>query len=122
MQKGLRQRTRVGVSLGSVLILVSSWTLAQTSSLPVWQEGYLDIHHISTGSGNAAFFIFPDGTSMILDVGEVDRVARMSRPNPLKSSPRLPHDTISAAQCIASYIKQVLPTAEKIDYVIISAP
>lgn len=119
MQK-FKQRKWVGVSLGSFLILVRALALAQISSLPVWQEGNLDIHHISTGSGNASFFIFPDGTTMILDVGEVDRVARMSRPNPLKASPRLPHDSISAAQCIASYIKQVLPSAEKIDYGLIT--
>lgn len=29
--------------------------------LPEWQAGYLDIHQISTGRGNAAYLIFPDG-------------------------------------------------------------
>ena len=28
--------------------------------LPEWQAGYLDIHQISTGRGNAAYLIFPD--------------------------------------------------------------
>ena len=27
--------------------------------LPEWQAGYLDIHQISTGRGNAAYLIFP---------------------------------------------------------------
>jgi hypothetical protein len=27
---------------------------------PRWREGYLDIHQIVTGRGNAAFSIFPD--------------------------------------------------------------
>jgi len=43
--------------------------------LPAWQEGYLDIHHINTGHGDAAFYIFPDGTTMLLDVGEMDPTA-----------------------------------------------
>jgi hypothetical protein len=30
-----------------------------------WKEGYLDIHQISTGRGNAAFMILPDGTTMV---------------------------------------------------------
>ena len=33
--------------------------------LPEWQAGYLDIHQISTGRGNAAYLIFPDGTTML---------------------------------------------------------
>ena len=28
--------------------------------LPEWQAGYLDIHQISTGRGNAAYLIFPE--------------------------------------------------------------
>lgn len=120
MRKGFKQRTLVGTSLTAVFVLLSSLIFAQATPLPPWQEGYLDIHHISTGSGNATFFIFPDGTSMILDAGDVDRIARMSRPNPLKASPRLPHDSISAAQCIASYIKQVLPDVRKIEYGVIT--
>ena len=39
--------------------------------LPEWQAGYLDIHQISTGRGNAAYLIFPDGTTMLLDAGDL---------------------------------------------------
>ena len=39
--------------------------------LPLWQEGWLDIHAISTGRGECTFFMMPDGTSMIIDAGEV---------------------------------------------------
>lgn len=38
--------------------------------LPDWEDGILDIHHISTGRGDAAFMIFPDGTTMLVDAGE----------------------------------------------------
>ena len=34
-----------------------------------WSGGHLDIHHISTGRGNATFFILPDGTSLLVDAG-----------------------------------------------------
>ena len=46
--------------------------------LPRWQRGMLDIHQINTGTGDAAFFIFPDGTTMLLDAAGVNRAA--SRP------------------------------------------
>jgi hypothetical protein len=37
--------------------------------LPAWQPGWLDIHHIATGRGNASFVQFPDGTSLLVDAG-----------------------------------------------------
>ena len=40
---------------------------AQTGTpLPAWTPGTLDIHQISTGLGNAALFILPDGTTMLV--------------------------------------------------------
>ena len=39
--------------------------------LPDWEDGYLDIHAISTGRGECTFFILPDGTTMTVDAGEV---------------------------------------------------
>lgn len=38
-------------------------------ALAPWQPGWLDIHHIATGRGNATFVMFPDGTSMLVDAG-----------------------------------------------------
>lgn len=37
--------------------------------LAAWQPGWLDIHHIATGRGNATFVMFPDGTSLLIDAG-----------------------------------------------------
>ncbi len=31
-------------------------------ALQSWRTGFLDIHHINTGSGDASYYIFPDGT------------------------------------------------------------
>ena len=39
------------------------------SALPAWSPGMLDIHHISTGRGNSAFFVLPDGTTLLVDAG-----------------------------------------------------
>ena len=38
--------------------------------LPEWKEGYLDIHTIATGRGDAALIVMPDGTSMMIDAGD----------------------------------------------------
>ncbi len=40
-------------------------------SLPAWSEGYLDIHAINSARGECTFVILPDGTSMMIDAGEV---------------------------------------------------
>jgi hypothetical protein len=37
--------------------------------LAPWRPGWLDIHHIATGRGNATLVIFPDGTSLLIDAG-----------------------------------------------------
>lgn len=42
------------------------------SPLPPWQDGYLDIHHILHGSSVATFITYPDGTTMLIDTGDVD--------------------------------------------------
>lgn len=38
-------------------------------ALAPWQPGWLDIHHIATGRGNATFVMLPDGTSILVDAG-----------------------------------------------------
>lgn len=37
--------------------------------LAPWQPGWLDIHHIASGRGNATFIQFPDATSLLIDAG-----------------------------------------------------
>lgn len=37
------------------------------SQMPLWQNGTFEIHSISTGRGESNFYIFPDGTSMLID-------------------------------------------------------
>lgn len=52
---------------------------AGTQSLPPWRPGLLDIHHIDTGRGNATFILAPDGTTLLIDCGEV-RAGRYVQP------------------------------------------
>jgi hypothetical protein len=48
-----------------------STSVADRPGLPLlpWQPGWLDIHHIATGRGNATFVLLPDGTSLLVDAG-----------------------------------------------------
>ena len=83
--------------------------------LPAWSPGTLDIHHIATGSGNAAFFILPDATSMLVDAGAIydrDRFAIAPRP----SAARRP------GEWIGRYVRRHLrPTGRKdLDYFLLS--
>ena len=47
-----------------------------------WRPGELDIHFIQTGCGEQSFFIFPDGTTMLVDCGD------FYRPQYLRHVPR----------------------------------
>lgn len=47
----------------------SALRAADETVLPGWKPGVLEIHHISTGRGNSAFFILPDGSTMLVDAG-----------------------------------------------------
>ena len=89
--------------------------------LAPWAPGFLDIHHINTGRGNAAFFIFPDGTTMLFDAGDRDPNA-IDRYAPLKIAPTRPDDSRSPGAWVAAYIKQVMPSGRDatIDYALIS--
>ena len=87
--------------------------------LPAWKNGYLDLHHINTGRGNAAYFIFPDSTNMIVDAGEADTSddRTLSPRNTVirPSASKLPFEWISY------YINKVTPfKVNHLDYAIVT--
>lgn len=88
--------------------------------LPAWQKGYLDLHHINTGMGNAAFYILPDGTTMLVDAGELSPLDERAR-TPRNAVIR-PDSTKKPYEWIAHYIRQVAPQKNKvaIDYALIT--
>jgi hypothetical protein len=88
--------------------------------LPAWKEGYLDLHHINTGRGSSAYYIFPDGTTMLVDAGEMSPIGgRIYSP---RNSVIRPDSTKKPYEWIANYIQQVAPvkTKPQLDYALIT--
>jgi len=93
----------------------------QHVKFPAWQAGYLDIHHINTGRGDAAYFVFPDGTEMVFDVGDLGKDSLKNHPI-MKVAEARPNATKQPGEWIADYILQVRPDNKplKLDYAVIS--
>ncbi len=73
-------------------------------TLPAWSEGYLDIHFLSAGRGECTFYILPDGTTMVVDAGEVFS-------DDPTTQPRKPGNLAYSYQTFGTYIKHFLPAA-----------
>jgi len=81
--------------------------------LPPWTPGMLDIHQISTGRGNAALFVLPDGTTLLVDAGAAGDGIPETDPHPDAS--RAP------GAWIARYAKRHIPSgATYLDYALIT--
>ena len=73
----------------------------------------LDIHQISTGRGNSALFILPDGTTLLVDAGAAADGVAETDPHPGGS--RTP------GEWIARYIQRHLPAGSaSLDYALIT--
>jgi len=85
-----------------------------------WKEGYLDLHHINTGRGDAAYYVFPDGTTLLFDSGEQDPTDE--RTHSARNTIIRPDNSKPPHEWIAHYIKQVAPSNRKpvINYAILS--
>lgn len=82
--------------------------------LPLWSDGCLDIHAISTGRGEITFMIFPDSTTLVVDCGEFSRQTpeyanTEQRPDPLTRP----------TSAMGAYIRHFMPT-DSIDYFMLS--
>jgi hypothetical protein len=75
----------------------------------------LDIHQINTGTGDAALFILPDGTTFLLDAAGVNRTGER---DPNYDAPPRPDGSRRAGQWIAQYIRRFHPDGERgaLDY------
>ena len=111
-----------------VFIIAKLSSVSTQAQLPAdttrieWREGYLDIHHILTGSGDCTFVIMPDGTTLMVDAGDIgDR--RIKRSGfPLQATDPYPNNSKTAGEWIAGYIRQTLPDLEnpQIDYALLT--
>lgn len=86
-------------------------SINDTEYLPQWQQGWMDIHTIATGKGDATFVIMPDGTTMLIDAGDMTG-GRFK-------APALPDDSRRPGEWIAKYIldfSKGLSHPERVDY------
>jgi len=103
-------------------LLPSLCTTAQEvgQPLPDWQEGMLDLHHINTGRGDAAYFVFPDGTTMLVDAGDMNPLGpRIGTPRNARIHP---NSSQTPPQWIAQYIRRFTPARQEplLDYAMIT--
>ncbi len=80
-----------------------------------WKEGQFQIHFIYTGVAESMFLIFPDGTTMLLDCGDFDALARGE-----KAVPLLPSAQRHAGEWIARYVTRVNPAVTDVDYMLLT--
>lgn len=112
----MKRTKQLGLVLG--LLAASLAANGQDSTpayLPAWQEGFFDIHHIATGKGEAQFLVFPDGTTMLIDAGDMTGCG-----GGWAKSVALPDSTKTPAQWMAAYIDHFSPTPGQIDYVVLT--
>ena len=83
--------------------------------LPKWRRGQFQVHFIYTGACESLFLIFPDGTTMLLDCGEMDTLSLGKR-----AVPRLPDHSRLAGEWIARYVERVNPHGRDVDYMMLS--
>lgn len=104
----------------AVLFFSALMVLGQKQQLPAWQPGFLDIHHINTGRGDAAFMVFPDGTTMLVDAGDMSETHPRTTSN--RNADLVPNRSKTAPQWIVDYIDQFLPKRQerKLDYALIT--
>jgi len=100
--------------LGSLMIFFYCGLFAQEvgKSLPPWKDGEMEIHHIYTGRGEAAFCILPDGTTLLIDAGD-----NGPHIDP-RTTPGSPDESRQAGEWIARYISKRIDfkAEKKIDY------
>ncbi len=101
----------------AILLLLTSPLTAQEigKPMPAWSRGMLDIHQISTGRGNSAFMMFPDGTTLLVDAGAANDGVKMA-----DAEPR-PDATRTAGGWIVRYIERAMaPAAPHLDYALLT--
>ena len=76
---------------------------AKSGVIPAWEKGYLDIHFISTNTGESTFIIMPDGTQMLVDIAGV-----VQSPDAAMYMPPLPDGSRRPGEWITRYISRCM--------------
>src|ERR1700722_19456217 len=104
------------IVLGCIAALGPAWSQGEAvtgSPLPAWAPGMLDIPQIATGRGNAALFILPDGTTLLVDAGAAGDGIPETNPHPDAS--RTP-----GAWMARYYERHLPPGVTGLDYALIT--
>ncbi len=103
-------------------ILLVNLVVSQETILkfPSWEEGVMEIHHINTGRGDVAFFVFPDATTLLVDAGDTSEAH--ARVLSARNAPLTPNRSKTAPEWIVDYIQQFFPINHPIqlDYAMIT--
>ena len=86
------------------------------STLPAWSEGYLDIHFINSGRGECCFYILPDGTTLLVDAGEIKNSYNASSTSTEAAVAQRPNTSTRPYMVYAKYIKHFAPYGAYIDW------
>ena len=98
-----------------LLVFAASFQVVAQETLPQWKEGWMDIHTIGSASGECIFVIMPDGTTMMMDAGDVTKNNGTKRPFPHFMDD--PNRTVG--ERLAEYILDFstgLPHPKRLDY------
>lgn len=96
--------------VGSVVLLARAANEAWGGTLvmPVWQRGFLDIHHLRVGTSVCTFVVFPDGTTMLIDAGDKNYTALAPDVQSIVQPPH-PNDSKTIAEWILDYVQHFWP-------------
>lgn len=123
--------TMVIVCLGTIYLhqpnqeTQSSSFLKKRKQFSHWRKGYLDIHHLRVGSSVSSFIIFPDGTTVLVDAGDMnydEALARINEKQFSKIQAPFPDSTKTASEWIIAYLEHFSPTVRKegLDYALLT--
>ena len=89
--------------------------------LPDWSEGYLDIHAVNTGRGECSLIIFPDGTTMMVDVASANTANEAEEGEEGGgATPVKPYGT-EPVETVINYVSHFIEAASgKLDYLMLS--
>lgn len=87
-----------------------------TRLLSPWKPGLLDIHHLQVGSSVSTFIVNPDGTTILVDAGDVNvphTLSKWSKQGPplneLKLKDPYPNDSKTPVEWIIDYMRDFWP-------------
>ena len=89
------------------------------TSLPLKNNGELDIHFINTGRGECTYIVYPDGTTFLTDASGSLLEFGVKKSDPLIARPSA---DITAGQVVVDYINHFSPDVSKgkIDYMLLT--